>query len=75
MSAAARRGRVGAQRAAISGALWITLQPAVAAACPRCFSAANPRVLETYYFTAVLLSLLPLAILGTFATWLYRRLR
>jgi predicted cobalt transporter CbtA len=74
VSAAARRGRVGIRQAALGGVV-IALQPALAAACPMCFSAASPRVLETYYFTAVLLSLLPLVILGTFATWLYRRLR
>jgi hypothetical protein len=46
-----------------------------ALACPSCFSAGNPRVLETYYLTALLLSILPLAILGTIGGWLYVRSR
>jgi hypothetical protein len=48
------------------------LQPALAAACPACFSAVNERVLETYYLTAAFMSVLPLVIAAAFALWLRR---
>ena len=49
------------------------MQPVAAVACPVCFSAANGRVLEMYYLTAALMTLLPLAVLGTVAVWLRHR--
>jgi hypothetical protein len=50
------------------------LVPAVAIACPLCFSATDERVLNAYYLTAAGLTLLPLLIVGIFASWLHRRL-
>ena len=58
------------------GLVALVLAPArVLRACPVCFSAANARVLETYYLTTVLMLLLPLLILGSIAGWLYFRFR
>jgi hypothetical protein len=54
---------------------FLLLHAGVLRACPVCFSAANPRVLETYYLTTVLMMLLPLVILGSIAGWLYSRFR
>jgi hypothetical protein len=51
------------------------LVPGVAAACPVCFSAANPQVLETYYFTVSLMTFLPFAMIGGLVVWLRRRAR
>lgn len=51
------------------------LRPGVALACPVCFSAANEKVLSAYHFTAALMTLLPLVILGSIAGWLHRRFR
>jgi membrane protein DedA with SNARE-associated domain len=56
-------------------ALLGALVPGVAAACPVCFAGGNPRVLETYYLTAVAMTVLPLLIVGVFALWLHRRFR
>jgi hypothetical protein len=51
----------------------VCLLPAAALACPNCFSSTNEGVLRTYYLTAALLTLLPLLMIGGFATWIYRR--
>ena len=53
----------------------LLLAPSAAMACPVCFASANPHVLATYYLTTVLLMLLPLAIVGSIAGWLYFRCR
>lgn len=42
-----------------------------ALACPMCFGAAPPRVLDAYLLSAALLSLLPLAILAALGGWLF----
>jgi hypothetical protein len=46
-----------------------------ALACPVCFSQANQGVLEAYYLTAALMTLLPLLIVGCIGAWLHRRQR
>ena len=56
----------------------IALLPLPAAACPNCYGASNPKVLFSYYLSAIALSLLPFIIVGTIGgvIWsLQRRLR
>jgi hypothetical protein len=53
----------------------LLLHPAAAFACPVCFSAANSHVLSTYHFTAAMMTLLPLVIVGSIGAWLYLRFR
>lgn len=53
----------------------VAVVPARSLACPVCFSAVNTSVLETYYWTAALLTVLPFVLAGVFAVWLRRRLR
>jgi hypothetical protein len=55
------------------GAALAASAPLAALACPVCFSNGNPRVLEAYYFTAAMMTVLPLALLGGVAAWIYRR--
>jgi hypothetical protein len=63
------------RRSLLLAPLASVLHPAVALACPVCFSAANEKVLSAYHFTAALMTLLPLAILGSIIAWLYLRFR
>ena len=53
----------------------VVLLPELALACPVCFSAASERVFHTYYLTAVVMTLLPVAIVALFAGWLRRRFK
>ena len=57
--------------------LWVGLSvlaaPAVATACPVCFAARN-ETLIAYFWTAVLMSLLPFGLIGGIGFWLYRSL-
>ena len=55
--------------------LCLVMSPGAGYACPVCFTAANERVLHSYYGTAVVLTLLPLLIVGGFVVWLARRSR
>ncbi len=48
-----------------------TLLPAIATACPMCFSG-NPRIRAAFFSTTVLLSLLPLGMIGCGLVWLHR---
>ena len=57
----------------LAGLLLLHASPLLA--CPVCLAATNARVLHTYYLTAVLLLLLPLAVLASIAGWLYRRFK
>ena len=68
----------------ISKPSWLTvvglittllLQPMAASACPVCFSATNPEIRLAYYWTAALMTLLPVAVVGTIGGWLYLRAR
>lgn len=61
--------------ACITTALLAIAAPAVALACPSCFATASPQVLRTYHFTALMMTLLPLLLLGAIAGWIYRRAR
>lgn len=45
--------------------------PAPLLACSVCFAAANRGVLQTYYLTAAMLTLLPLLIVAAIGAWLY----
>lgn len=65
------RGRPG-RRTTLAGALVAAVHPTASFACAVCFSETNARVLDAYYLTAVLLTLLPFVLLGTFAAWLRR---
>lgn len=56
-------------------ALLPSAVPAVAWACPVCFSATSQRVLHSYYVTAVVLTLMPFLLVGGFVVWLVRRTR
>jgi predicted cobalt transporter CbtA len=53
----------------------MTLLPALAQACPSCFSNGNPQVLRTYYLTAALMTVLPFLVIGTIALWLRYRFK
>ena len=64
------RQRAGAGKAVVAGALL--LLPKIGFACPVCFAAGNANVLQTYYLSAVLMSLLPLVIVAVLAGWLRR---
>jgi hypothetical protein len=69
-----RRDLAGTGRAAFCAAAWVLL-PNAASACPVCFAAGGGRLLQTYYLTAALLTLMPLVIVGLFAGWLRRRFK
>lgn len=51
----------------VLGTLW----PAIGQACPFCFSG-SPRVRMAFFETTILLSLLPLAMIGVGVMWLFR---
>lgn len=51
----------------VLGVLW----PAVVQACPFCFSG-SPRVRMAFFATTILLSLLPLGLIGAGVVWLVR---
>jgi len=53
----------------------VLLAAGAAEACPVCFAGTSPKVLATYWLTAVVLSLLPLVLAGSFALWLRGRFR
>jgi hypothetical protein len=53
----------------------LALTPATSLACPVCFAGSSEHVLATYVLTAALMTALPLAIVGGFAVWLWRRFR
>ncbi len=53
--------------ALILGTLW----PALSQACPFCFSG-SPRVRMAFFETTILLSLLPLGLIGAGVVWLFR---
>lgn len=73
---AVARGRAAALRTVgVAALLVVIVHPAPSSACAVCFSAASVRVLGAYHLTAALLTLLPLALVATFALWLRRRLR
>jgi len=44
-------------------ALW--LAPGAAIACPKCYGSSSPGVLESYYLSTLMLTLLPFAVVGT----------
>lgn len=52
-------------------ALFVTLAPAAAWACPFCFSG-SPRVRMAFFGTTILLSLLPLGMIGAGVEWIRR---
>jgi hypothetical protein len=54
-------------------ALLVALVPRIAAACPACFAASDARVGQMYVITALLLSVLPFAVVGGIAWWCWRR--
>ncbi|MBI4518985.1 MAG: hypothetical protein HY699_24605 [Deltaproteobacteria bacterium] len=49
-----------------AGVLWL-IAAAPALACPNCYGSSDSRVLDTYYFSTVMLSLLPFAIMAAIA--------
>jgi hypothetical protein len=62
-------------RSSIAAALlWVQLAAAPSAlACPACFAASSGRVSRMYLLSGLLLSFLPLAIVGGIAWWWWRR--
>ncbi|MFQ5876344.1 MAG: hypothetical protein ACE5JH_01440 [Acidobacteriota bacterium] len=58
------RNRVRRGLAAAALGVLLALAPGPARACPRCFESSDSGVLRAYYGTAVLLSALPLGIMG-----------
>lgn len=57
--------------AALAAALGVMLGPARAAACPVCIG--QDPTLSAFFTTALLMSVLPLAMIGGLAFWVYRR--
>lgn len=51
------------------------LVPAVSLACPMCYGSSPAVVLQSYYLTAALLSLLPFAVIGGIAVLAFRMAR
>ena len=49
------------------------LRPGAALACPACFSASTDGVLVAYLVSAVVMTLLPLALVGGLVLWVRRR--
>jgi hypothetical protein len=49
--------------------------PSTAVACPVCVGAGSERVIAALYWSTVVLSLLPLAMVGALVLWLTRRAR
>ena len=58
-------------RARLAALAAATLWPAIAQACPFCFSG-SPRVRMAFFLTTILLSLLPLAMIGIGIAWVVR---
>lgn len=54
-------------RPATAVAFVLCQWPMAAAACPHCYGSSDTRVLNTYYFSTAMLSLLPFAVIGTIA--------
>ena len=48
----------------------IFLISTLADACPNCFGSTDKKVLYTYYVSAIFLSIMPFAIIGSIAGWL-----
>ncbi len=69
MRIGARSGSASAIAAAIAGL------PAAAAACPLCYGSSAPQVLNAYYLSTAVLSLLPFAIIGAIGLVAARMLR
>lgn len=67
-----RRRSPGAVATALAASVWAV--PGVAWPCPSCYSAGSDGLLA-YLWTAVLLSLLPLAMIGGIVLTVRRRLR
>jgi hypothetical protein len=53
---------------------WL-LFPLAVNSCPNCFGASEKDVLHTYYFSAILLSLLPFGIVTVLSIWITRNHR
>lgn len=51
--------------------LMVALGPTPAAACPTCIG--QDPTLSAFFTTALLMSVLPLAMIGGLAVWIYRR--
>ncbi|MEO8605568.1 MAG: hypothetical protein ABI629_23570 [bacterium] len=56
-------------RAAAVAAILLVLMPRLALACPACFAASSDRVSRMYFVSGLLLSILPLVIIGGIAFW------
>jgi hypothetical protein len=61
--------------AALLAALLLLVAPEAAQACSVCSAAETDSVREAFLVTTVLLSVLPLLLVGGFAWWLRRRVR
>jgi hypothetical protein len=61
--------------AALLAALLLLAAPEAAQACSVCSAAETDSVREAFLVTTVLLSVLPLLLVGGFAWWLRRRVR
>ena len=55
---------------AIGIAAAILLSPTSGHSCPNCFASATKGVLNTYYISAIFLSLLPFGVVGFISYWL-----
>jgi hypothetical protein len=54
-------------------AVFISLLPGLAEACPKCFAAAGKQVLNAYYASIAFMSLIPLGIIGAVLIWIHRQ--
>ncbi len=60
------------RRVIVFVSVWLLLASEAALACPVCFAAAGAEQREAYFGTTVLLSALPLLVLGFLALRLYQ---
>jgi hypothetical protein len=60
---------------ALAALLAILFSASSGYGCAACFAASDPRTLRAYYFSTVLLSLMPLVLVAVLALFLRRRIR
>ncbi|MFQ5674388.1 MAG: hypothetical protein ACE5G1_00705 [bacterium] len=57
------------------GIIFTLLSPNLVLSCPFCFSSSTEEVLHSYYFSVIMLSLMPFGIIGMIAFVLYANKR
>jgi hypothetical protein len=55
--------------------LIFLLLPTIGQPCPKCFASTSKQVLNTYYFTSLILIFIPIAIVGSILAWIFFKIR